>query len=202
MTYPNTATKTDGPTKDVQPLAIAMAGAVAGPPTLALDAMIASSKLKLNILAPVNNTSIFTATTIAQNTRSNGAVFIIAGMDAGVPITTMKIIMRNIPISCAPFIEEKKSALYVANSIVNVVSIKYIFPSSELSIARKGLLVGIILAKKSAISMDTVTIITELAKANAMSLNVTWVAFQPFEELELFSLLRFASEASTSSING
>ncbi len=99
MIYPNTATRTEGPTKGVHPLALAMAGAVAGPPIFALEAIMASSRLNLKILAPINITSIFIATTIPQNINSSGALKIICDMDAGTPITAIKIAIQNIPIS-------------------------------------------------------------------------------------------------------
>ena len=71
----------------VQPLDTAIATAVVGPPMLALEARIISSRLNFNNFPAIRLKSIFTITMIAANKSSNGEFLIIIGTDAGTPIT-------------------------------------------------------------------------------------------------------------------
>jgi hypothetical protein len=91
-----------------QPLAIAIAAAVVGPPIFALEAKMISSMLNFNNFPNPKEKIILTKTIIAQNTNNNGDFSKINGMDAGTPITTKKIYIKNVPISCDPLIFPKK----------------------------------------------------------------------------------------------
>ena len=68
-----------------------MAAAVDGPPMLAFEAIMASWRETFKSFDPIKTVSMFIATIIKQNTKSNGAVFMIRGMLAGTPITTKKM---------------------------------------------------------------------------------------------------------------
>src|SRR5699024_103333 len=91
LIYHNVPTTNLGPTKFFQPLAIAMAAAVVGPPIFALLATRISSKLYFNNFPAPRDMVILIRTIINTKTNSNGAFWTINGIDAGTPITTKKI---------------------------------------------------------------------------------------------------------------
>ena len=106
---------------------MAIAAAVVGPPIFAFDARIASSKVKPNIFAAINVTSILINTIIAQNRSSRGDFSIIASIEAGIPITTKNMYIRKVPISFAPLNELKYFGKIEVSATVNVVTNKYLF---------------------------------------------------------------------------
>lgn len=87
MAYPKTPTSIIGPTSSAQPLDIAIAAAVVGPPILAFEESIISSKLKFNILPKTKVKSMFIKIAIKQKTNKSGEFFIISFKEAGHPTT-------------------------------------------------------------------------------------------------------------------
>ena len=79
-----------GPTSLFQPWAIAMPAAVVGPPMLALDARMISSREPPMSLPPMNQKSMLMITIRRQKTRSRGACWMMSGIDAGTPMTKKK----------------------------------------------------------------------------------------------------------------
>ena len=150
---------------------MAIAAAVVGPPIFAFDARIASSKVKPNIFAAINVTSILINTIIPQNRSNKGDFSIIASIEAGIPITTKKMYIKNVPISFAPLNELKYFGNIDANPTVNVVTSKYLF---EINVIKDE-------SPKLPIYLERVkliaTITTAVAKVNAISVTPT-VAFE------------------------
>ena len=62
-----------GPTRRDQPWEMAMPAAVVGPPMLALEAMMASSRSKRSSRAPTKQKTMFTTTMRKVSTSSRGA---------------------------------------------------------------------------------------------------------------------------------
>ena len=124
-----------------------MAEAVAGPPILALEAIIASSRLKWKILAPTKEKSILQQTIIKQKSNNNGAVLMIKGKLAGTPITTKKMEIKKLPTTSAPLIRSQKRGKAVANNMVAVVIIKYELPNNCRTKLLQKLSAGITAAK-------------------------------------------------------
>ena len=83
-----------GPTNPCQPLDIAKAAAVVGPPAFALLASIISSILNLNNFPKNSVIDKLKIKITATKINNNGAVLIMIGIDAGTPITTKKIYIK------------------------------------------------------------------------------------------------------------
>ena len=79
-----------GPTRALQPWEIAMPAAVVGPPILALEARMMSSRSKCSSLPPTKQNSMFTTTMMAVNASSSGVSVKILDMEAGTPMTNRK----------------------------------------------------------------------------------------------------------------
>ena len=77
-----------GPTNLVQPLLMAKAAAVVGPPILALQASITSSMLNLNNLPTPMVMAKLMMATMNTNTNNSGALVTIKPIEAGIPMTT------------------------------------------------------------------------------------------------------------------
>lgn len=92
-----------GPTNPCHPLEIANAAAVVGPPAFALLASNISSILNLNNLPKHNVIDKLKIKITATKINNNGAVLIMIGIDAGTPITTKKIYIKNVPSSSEAF---------------------------------------------------------------------------------------------------
>ena len=70
-------------------------------------------------------------TIIKQNTNNSGEFCNIDFIDAGIPITTKNIYIKNVPISCVPFILEKNLEKIVAHNTLIVVNTRYLFPKNK-----------------------------------------------------------------------
>ena len=86
ITYPKVPTSIQGPISFTHPWDIAMPAAVVGPPILALEARMISSRSNRNSFPPRKQNSMFTSTMIMQNSSRIGALRIRIPMDAGTPM--------------------------------------------------------------------------------------------------------------------
>ena len=139
--------------------------------------------MKPNIFAAINVTSILINTIIPQNRSNKGDFSIIASIEAGIPITTKKMYIKNVPISFAPLNELKYFGKIEANPTVNVVTSKYLFEINVIKDESPKLPKYLERVKLIA------TITTAVAKVNAISVTPTVV----FEEL-LCSLISTSLE--------
>lgn len=121
-------------------------------------------------------------TIIKQNTNNSGEFLIIELIEAGIPITTKKIYIKNVPISCVPDIFEKYLEKIVENKTLIVVNNKYLFPKNK---ARSPL-------KLPKIHLDNlkeiVTIIAVIAKEIAKSFKPSKdFVFSEFKSISILS---------------
>ncbi len=100
ITYPTVPITIIGPIKPIQPLLIANAAAVVGPPIFALHASIISSRLNLNNFPKPRVNNKFIIAIMNTNKNNKGALLIMSSIEAGIPITTKNIYTLHLSSCC------------------------------------------------------------------------------------------------------
>jgi hypothetical protein len=125
-----------GSTSLSQRRATAIAAAVVGPPTLALEAMITSNRSSRTRAPAASTNSRWAARITAANTNSTGPTFSTVATLALAPITAKKICIRNVPMTSAPASFAHSRGAPVASVTVSAVRISTPLPFQPHKAAR------------------------------------------------------------------